>query len=68
MNKLSRSTFLGSRKVTIGLYVAAAFFYWLSLYWYVPTLPTYVQSKSDNLAMVGTVLSMYGLLRLFEVI
>ncbi|GAB4440797.1 MAG: MFS transporter [Anaerolineae bacterium] len=54
-------SFFGSRKVTIGLYVAAAFFYWLSLYWYVPTLPTYVQSKSDNLAMVGTVLSMYGL-------
>ncbi len=54
-------SFFGSRKVTIGLYVAAAFFYWLSLYWYVPTLPTYVQSKSDNLALVGTVLSMYGL-------
>lgn len=62
MSKIfSLPSFFGSRKVTIGLYVAAAFFYWLSLYWYVPTLPTYVQSKSDNLAMVGTVLSMYGL-------
>jgi MFS family permease len=27
----------------------------------VPTLPTYIQTKTDNLAMVGTILSMYGL-------
>jgi MFS family permease len=49
------------RPVTIGFYIAAAFLYWISLYLYVPTLPTYVQSKTDNLALVGTVLSMYGL-------
>jgi MFS family permease len=30
-------------------------------YIYLPTLPTYVQTKSDNLAVVGYVLSMYGL-------
>jgi MFS family permease len=33
----------------------------MSLYLYMPTLPTYVESKSDNLALVGIVLSMYGL-------
>ena len=49
------------RRVTIGFYIAAAFLYWVSLYLYVPTLPTYVQTRTSNLAMVGTVLSMYGL-------
>jgi len=49
------------RRLTIILYSVAAFLYWMGLYLYVPTLPTYVQSKSDNLAMVGIVLSMYGL-------
>ncbi len=51
----------GSRRLIIALYVVATFLYWIGLYLYVPTLPTYVQSKSDNLAMVGVVLSMYGL-------
>jgi MFS family permease len=52
---------LKMRKVTIGLYIVAAFLYWISLYLYVPTLPTYVQTKTDSLVLVGTVLSMYGL-------
>lgn len=52
---------LGGRRLTIALYAAAAFLYWASLYLYVPTLPTYVQSKSQTLALVGVVLSMYGL-------
>lgn len=43
------------------LLAAVAFLFWVSLYIYMPTLPTYVQSKTDNLAMVGIVLSMYGL-------
>jgi MFS family permease len=43
------------------LYAAVVFLYWMSLYLYVPTLPMYVQTKTANLAMVGTVLSMYGL-------
>jgi MFS family permease len=51
----------GSRRLTIGLYVAAAFLYWASLYLYVPTLPTYAQSKTESLALVGVILSMYGL-------
>jgi MFS family permease len=50
-----------SRRLMITLYAIAVFLYWMALYLYMPTLPTYVQSKSDNLALVGIVLSMYGL-------
>jgi MFS family permease len=50
-----------SRRLMIALYAIAVFLYWMALYLYVPTLPTYAQSKSDNLALVGVVLSMYGL-------
>ena len=39
----------------------AVFLYWAALYFYMPTLPTYVETKADSLAMVGVVLSMYGL-------
>lgn len=35
--------------------------YWISLYLYVPTLPVYAQSKTSDLALVGTVLAQYGL-------
>jgi MFS family permease len=52
---------VGSRRLMITLYSIAVFLYWMALYLYMPTLPTYVQSKSDNLALVGVVLSMYGL-------
>jgi MFS family permease len=52
---------IGGRRLTITLYAAAAFLYWAGLYLYIPTLPTYVQSKSSSLALVGIVLSMYGL-------
>jgi MFS family permease len=63
--KSSRTTIIGSRRLTIALYIIVTFFFWVSLYLYMPTLPTYVQSKSDNLALVGIVLSMYGLWQLF---
>jgi MFS family permease len=46
--------------------IAIAFLYWLALYLYVPTLPIYIQTKTSNLALVGTVLSMYGLWQLFS--
>ena len=49
------------RRVTPALYAAAAFLFWAGLYLYVPTLPTYVQSKSNSLATVGMVLAQYGL-------
>ena len=47
--------------MTIVLVALAAFLYWMALYLYMPTLPTYVQSKSSNLALVGIVLAQYGL-------
>jgi MFS family permease len=50
-----------SRRLMITLYAIAVLLYWIALYLYMPTLPMYVQSKSDNLALVGVVLSMYGL-------
>lgn len=49
------------RSVLIALYGATVALYWMSLYLYVPTLPTYTQSKTSDLALVGVVLSMYGL-------
>jgi MFS family permease len=50
-----------ARRFNVALVAVAGFFYWVALYVYVPTLPTYIQTKTDNLAMVGTILSMYGL-------
>ena len=50
-----------SRRMGIVQYSAIVFLYWVALYLYVPTLPTYIQSKGASLALVGTVLSMYGL-------
>jgi MFS family permease len=46
-------------------YILIAIFYWTALYLYVPTLPTYVQSKTEDLALVGVVLSQYGLWQAF---
>lgn len=50
-----------SRTLTIAVYGVTVALYWTSLYWYVPTLSTYTKSKTDDLALVGVVLSMYGL-------
>jgi MFS family permease len=50
-----------SHNMTTGLFIMGTFLFWTSLYLYVPTLPAYVQTKTDNLALVGTILSMYGL-------
>jgi MFS family permease len=49
------------RRLLIGLYIVVTFLYWMSLYLYLPTLPTYAQGKSDSLALVGTILAQYGL-------
>ena len=43
------------------LYSLAAILFWGSLYLYVPTLPTYIQTKTVSLAMVGVVTAQYGL-------
>ena len=47
----------------IGLYLAAGFLFWAAGNVYVPTLPTYVQTKSTSLSQVGIVLAMFGLFR-----
>ena len=51
----------GGNRRLVALYCAVAFLYLMALYLYMPTLPTYVQTKTDDLALVGVVLSMYGL-------
>jgi MFS family permease len=50
-----------NRRVTLTLYAMAVFFFWGAQYIYLPTLPTYLQSKVNDLSLVGFVLSMYGL-------
>ncbi len=69
MNKISTTTTsllgLNRHRLAIGLYILVAFLYWVSLYLYIPTLPTYVQSKVNDLATVGIILSMYGLWQAF---
>jgi len=51
----------GERRLKIALFLAVVFFYWMALYLYVPTLPTYAQTKTDSLALVGVILAQYGL-------
>ncbi len=45
----------------IALYGTAAVLYWISLYLYMPTLPVYCESRVEDLAIVGVILSQYGL-------
>ncbi len=52
-------------KRKIALTIVIVFFYWVALYLFVPTLPVYVQSKVNDLALVGVILSMYGLWQIF---
>jgi MFS family permease len=52
---------VSSRKGAIATYCTVAFLYMVALYLYVPTLPTYAQTKTSDLYTVGLVLSMYGL-------
>ena len=49
------------RRIKVGLFITVVFFYWMALYLYVPTLPTYAQTKTDSLALIGTILAQYGL-------
>ncbi len=50
-----------NRRLKLVLLSVVVFLYWAGLYLYVPTLPTYVESKTGNLAVVGGILAMYGL-------
>jgi len=52
------------RRLAIILYITVTFLFWVSLFLYVPTLSTYVQSKTHSLTLVGIILSMYGLWQL----
>jgi MFS family permease len=36
------------------------FLFWMALYLYAPTLPTYAKTKTGDLALIGVILSMYG--------
>lgn len=60
-NRAALSAGARRRQLTIALYATVVFLYWVALYIYVPTLPTYVQGKSHHLALVGVVLAQYGL-------
>jgi len=50
-----------NRRWNIARYAAVSLLFGAGLYLYVPTLPTYIKSKTDTLAQVGLILSMYGL-------
>ena len=49
------------RRLQIALYLLAAFFSWACFYLYAPTLPTYVESNTQSLAVVGVILAQFGL-------
>ena len=56
---------LNGHRVAVVLYGAVALLYWASLYTYVPTLPMYAETLTPDLALIGTILSMYGLWQAF---
>ena len=43
------------------LFCAVTFFYWGSLYLYVPILPVYAENVSGSLSMVGIIIASYAL-------
>jgi len=45
----------------VALLGATVFLYWMGMYLYVPTLPTYARTKTESLTLVGVMVSMYGL-------
>lgn len=49
-----------NRSFQILQYSTAIFLFWTSLYLYSSTLPVYINLKVNDLALVGTILSMYG--------
>jgi MFS family permease len=49
-----------SRRFLLLGYGTVTFLYWVALYLYAPTLPTYAKTKTLDLALVGLILSMYG--------
>ena len=49
------------RTLAIVLYSIVVVLYWMAQYIYAASLPSYVQTKASSLAVVGMILSMYGL-------
>jgi MFS family permease len=56
-----KSSDIRDRRPQIALYLLATFLYWACLYLYAPTLPTYAESRTGSLSMVGVILAQYGL-------
>lgn len=52
------------RRLSICLFCAATFFFWASLYIYVPILPAYAQLLSGSMALIGIALGAYGITQL----
>jgi MFS family permease len=52
---------LSQNRRLIPIYLIVVFLYWGALYFYVPTLSVYAESKVSDLSLVGVMLSMYGL-------
>jgi DHA1 family multidrug resistance protein-like MFS transporter len=49
------------QRVQIFIYGIVVFLFWMSLNLYAPTLPNYIKSRTNDLAMTGAILAMYGL-------
>ena len=49
------------RRPLLALYILVTLLFWMCLYLYAPTLPTYAQSKTGDLTTVGLILAQYGL-------
>jgi MFS family permease len=58
---MSDNTVPRNRSRQIGFFMAAVLLYWFSQYVYLPLLPEYIRERTGDLAVVGVVLSMYGL-------
>jgi MFS family permease len=50
-----------NRKRNLILFAGTVFLFWFSHYVFFPTLPEYLRGQVENLAVVGSVLGMYGL-------
>jgi MFS family permease len=62
---LGRFTSKQAHKLSIAQFLSIAFLYWVAAMIFVPILPVYVKTKTDDLALVGMVLSTFGLVSLF---
>ena len=52
---------MNRRRLLIAQSMLGVFLFWSALYLFVPTLPLYALTKTDNLGLVGLALAQYGL-------